>query len=103
MINSYKLKITKLAFEDMDQIFDYIAYELFNPVAAKDLLYEFEKAFKKICIFPLSFPNICNEYVKDKNLRKLAVKNYMVFYRIKGNEVQITRVLYGMRQYEILL
>ena len=88
---------------DMEQIFDYIAVELCNPTAAIGQINDFEKAFENVCTFPESCPYINNEYVKDKSLRKLIVNNYIAFYRIKDNEIQVIRVLYGMRNYEPFL
>lgn len=101
--NKYQLKIFPLAQLDMEQIFEYIAVELCNPAAAIGQINDFEKAFENVCAFPESCPYINNEYVKDKSLRKLIVNNYIAFYRIKGNDVQVVRVLYGMRNYETLL
>ena len=101
--NKYELKIFPLAQLDMEQIFDYIGVELCNPSAALKQINDFEKAFESICTFPESCPYIKNEYVKDKSLRKLVVNNYIAFYRFKSDEVQIVRVLYGMRNYESLL
>lgn len=101
--NKYQLKIFPMAQLDMEQIFDYIAVELCNPTAAIGQINDFEKAFDNICTFPESCPYINNEYVKEKSLRKLFVNNYIAFYRVRDNEIQIVRVLYGMRNYEALL
>lgn len=101
--NKYQLKIFPMARLDMEQIFDYIAVELCNPTAAIGQINDFEKAFENICTFPESCPYVNNEYVKDKSLRKLIVNNYIAFYRIKDNEIQVVRVLYGMRNYEPFL
>lgn len=101
--NKYQLKIFPMARLDMEQIFDYIAVELCNPTAAIGQINDFEKAFENVCTFPESCPYINNEYVKDKSLRKLIVNNYIAFYRIKDNEIQVLRVLYGMRNYEPFL
>ena len=101
--NKYQLKIFPLAQLDMKQIFDYIALELCNPTAAIGQINDFEKAFENVCAFPEICPYINNEYVKDKSLRKLIVNNYIAFYRVKDNEIQVVRVLYGMRNYETLL
>lgn len=87
----------------MEQIFNYIAVELCNPTAAIGQINDFEKAFDNICSFPESCPFINNEYVKDKSLRKLVVNNYIAFYRIRDKEIQVVRVLYGMRNYETFL
>ena len=101
--NKYQLKIYPLARLDMEQIFNYIAVELCNPTAAIGQINDFEKAFDNICSFPESYPFINNEYVKDKSLRKLVVNNYIAFYRIRDKEIQVVRVLYGMRNYETFL
>lgn len=101
--NKYQLKIYPLARLDMEQIFNYIAVELCNPTAAIGQINDFEKAFDNICSFPESCPFINNEYVKDKSLRKLVVNNYIAFYRIRDKEIEVVRVLYGMRNYETLL
>ena len=103
MENKFSLKIYPIAKSDLEGIFEYISNVLLNPIATINLINEFEKAFDKVCLFPNSCPFINNEYVKDKTLRKLMVKNYIAFYRVKENEVQIVRVLYGMSNYESLL
>lgn len=74
---------------DMEQIFDYIVVELCNPTAAIGQINDFEKAFDNVCTFPESCPCINNEYVKDKSLRKLIVNNYIAFYRVRDNEIQV--------------
>lgn len=101
--NKYQLKIFPMARLDMEQIFDYIAVELCNTTAAIGQINDFEKAFENVCTFPESCPYINNEYVKDKSLRKLIINNYIAFYRVKDNEIQVVRVLYGMRNYEPFL
>lgn len=102
-MNKCNLKIFPAAQSDMEQIFDYIAMELCSPSAAIGQIDDFEKAFEYICAFPESCPFVNNEYVKDKTLRKLIVNNYIAFYRIYNNEIQVIRVLYGMRNFENLL
>ena len=44
-----------------------------------------------------------NEYVRDKTLRKLVVNNYIVFYRATDSEIQVIRVIYGMRNFTDIL
>ena len=88
---------------DMEQIFNYIEFELCNLKATIKLINDFERAFDNICYFPESCPLINNEFVKDKTLRKMIINNYIAFYRVRNNEIQVVRVLYGMRNYEVLL
>lgn len=92
-----------MAQADLESIFSYISVELKNPTAAINQINDFEKAFENICSFPESCPFADNEYVKDKTLRKLIVNRYIAFFRIRGQEIQVIRVLYGMRNYQELL
>lgn len=47
-------------------------------------------------------PTVSNRYIKDRTLRNIVVKNYIVFYRavFDKREIQVVRVLYGMMDYE---
>lgn len=103
MERKFNLNIFPLAQKDMENIFKYIAVDLASPTAANNLIDDFENAFENICLFPESCPLIQNEYVKDKTLRKLVVNNYIVFYKVLDSEIQVVRVIYGMRNYEDLL
>ena len=103
MESNYYLRIYPRAQQDLDKIFKYIYVDLANPHAAFDLIKELRESCEMLRYFPESCPLVNNEYVKDKTLRKLLVKNYIVFYRIRGYEIQIVRVLYGMSNYQSLL
>lgn len=92
-----------MAQTDLEQIFRYISVDLCNPAAAAELIDDFQKAFDNICAFPESCPRTNNAYVKDASLRKSVVGNYIAFYKVAADEVQIVRVLYGMRNFEGLL
>lgn len=39
----------------------------------------------------------------ESEYRFLVVGNYLVFYRVKGNDVYVDRVFYGRRNYPELL
>ena len=102
-LNKLPLKIFPLAQADMRNIIEYISVELSNRKAAADLIDDFENAFDNIRLFPECCPRVDNEYVNDKSLRKLIVKNYIAFYRLKNNEIQVIRVLYGLQNYAEIL
>lgn len=103
MEKKHKLIVYSSAKEDMEQIIRYISEELCNPMAALKQIDDINSALDKVCLFPGCCPFTDNEYVKDKTIRKLIVNNYIVFYRVKGEEVHVVRVIYGMRNYATLL
>ncbi len=105
MENKYVLNIYPLAQIDFENIFKYISLTLCNPQAANDLIDEFMTALDLVCFNPQMCPLVRSKLIKDKSLRKLIVKNYIVFYRPSDDkkEIQVVRVLYGMMNYEKIL
>ena len=103
MENNFEVVIFPLAQADMEEIFNYISNNLKNKIAAGKLINDFKRTIEIIRLFPESFPLINNEYVNDKNIRKVSLKNYIIFYRIVNYEIQIIRVLHGLQIYEKLL
>ena len=46
---------------------------------------------------------IDDDIIKKLEVRKLIVDNYIVFYRIKNDNIQIVRIMYGRRNWINLL
>lgn len=42
------------------------------------------------------FAIIDDDFIKKFEIRKLIVDNYIVFYRIQNNNIQIARIMYGI-------
>ena len=85
--------------EDLDSIFDYVKDSLNSPKAACDLIDRFYEAIEYVRIFPFSCPLLKNEAVENKELRKLIVDNYIIYYipNEKEKKIEIVRVSYGRR------
>lgn len=88
---------------DLDDIWDYIVSELQNRSAAERVINRIIDAVDPLKNFaemgtPLSsIADIGIDY------RFLVSGNYMVFYRVQGNDVYIDRVLYGRSDYMSVL
>lgn len=100
MVQNHEIIIYPKAQQDLKDIFEYISIVLSNPSAANKLIKDISDSIKNLPSFLLSCPQVSNENLKDQTLRKLLIKKYIIFYRLKGNEIQIVRVLYGMSDYE---
>ncbi|MCD8045406.1 MAG: type II toxin-antitoxin system RelE/ParE family toxin [Clostridiales bacterium] len=103
--NKYALNIYPQAQADLEDIFRYISEELCNPDAAVALIDNMEEALDTVCLNPFMCPLVRSSLMKDKTLRKLIVKNYIIFYRPveQKREIQVVRVLYGMMDYEKII
>ena len=101
---TYKINYLPIARIDLIEIVDYISYNLKAPRAAINLIDEFNRAILRMKEFPYSC-KIYNSKSKmlENEYRVLKVKNYMVFYVIKGNEVEIHRIIYSKMDVDKML
>ena len=79
MEKKYKAIYLPLFYKDLDNITDYIKYQLKNEIAADNLVNKLEKEINKRAFSPNYYEEyISNRKRKDKYFR-LYVNNYTVF------------------------
>ena len=97
----HKVVYLPLAESDLLDALNYIAYTLDAPKAARDLLTEFDKTVNRIAEFPYA----CELYRTDRpmkdEIRKVTVKNYVLYYAVFQDHVEIRRFLHGRRDRSI--
>lgn len=99
---SFEVKITTQAQDDINNIFEYIAFTLKSPNAAIGQLNRLENGINGLNEMPERFRVYDREPWKSRNLRIMPVDNYLVFY-IPENDTKIVtviRVMYGGRDIE---
>ena len=100
-METYKIKIFPTAKQDLEEVIGYL--NTLSPDAASkyyDLLVEEIASLSKM---PERCPRPKDLALAAKGYRYLIVKNYLVFYVIIGDTVQIRRILYARRDYRALL
>ena len=95
----YKLIFSKNFKNDVKSSVNYIKNMLQAPMASERLKDEIKKAYKRIKQNPYMCPIVPNDYLASMGFRFTKVKNYMLFYVIDENEVNIIRFLYGHRDW----
>lgn len=102
---AYKLLISRDAHNDIDEITTYIAQVLKNPQAAGSFLDDVEKSYRNLLDNPRMYSYCADEGLQRKGYRKIAIKNYLILYRVDETEkiIFIVRVVYGARDYTKLL
>lgn len=101
----YAIKIAPKAFEDLDEIYSYISDELYNEVAADNLLENIATSIMRLKDFPFTCSFVMDEILKNKGYRKLIIQNYIAFYLVIEEEkkVVVMRILYGGQKYQDLI
>lgn len=98
-MQEYKIKITKYAFSSMEEISDYITYDLKSPKAAVNTLKTIWNEIKKLSTMPYRIPLVDEEPWHSQGIHRMLVKNYFVYFWIDevNRKVQVTDVIYAYR------
>jgi toxin ParE1/3/4 len=101
MESNYLIKYLPAAENDLTEIIEYVMLD--NPQAAESLLNTFDDAISILALYPNSGAIPKDSRLQTLNYRMLVVDNYLVFYVLTNNVVEIRRILHGKRKYDFLL
>ena len=82
MIKTYGVILTPFAQKNLRNIFYYIHYELKAEMAAKSVVESLKGAIDSLKCFPARHSLVELEPFKSKGLRKMTVKNYLIYFKI---------------------
>ena len=101
----YRLVITELAHEDLDNIVSYIAVQLDNSMAAASLLDEVERCYGFLKSNPLMYERCHDARLEKEGYRKVTINNYVLVYKVDetSKTVIIYRFFYGAQNYILLI
>jgi len=99
MPKNYKVKITRQAITQIEEIIHYISYELLASEAAISLLENMETIIDSLSSMPDRIAVIEEEPWHSEGVRKISVKNFLIYFWIdeENKKVQITAVIYKKR------
>lgn len=99
MKKQYKVKITKYALAQMEEIKNYIVEELHAPQAAYHLILEMKKKVASLSDMPERNQLVDSKKWRKKGIRRIIVKNFVMYYWIDETQqtVNITAVVYQKR------
>jgi addiction module RelE/StbE family toxin len=89
--------------QELNAIVDYITFILEAPQAASNLLDELERSINDLKIFPLAHRLYHPIRPIPTEYRVLTVKNYLVFYVVLGETIEIHRIIYKKRNLSQLI
>lgn len=102
-MEKYNIEYSEESKEDLVGIKKYIKYNLQEPETAKKLISKIRNEINNLKDNPRVYSIIDDDLIRKLEIRKLIIDNYIVFYRIKNNNIEIVRVMYGRRNWINLL
>ena len=98
----YNITYLPLANDDILAAVNYVAERLENPMAAEELLNELDQTVDRLARFPYAHELYHTNRPMQKEIRKVAVKGYVLYYSVDGNAVEIQRFIHGRKDREHL-
>ena len=99
----YELRILPLFEEDLNEIVDYITYRLRNPIAAENLVDAVEAAIYERLPNAESFEPFHSQRERRYPYYRIHVRNFIIFYVVIDNVMEVRRILYGKRDWKAKL
>ena len=96
-MKTYELKFLPLFENDLNEIIDYIAGTLGNPIAASAMVDEVEKAIHDRLQSAESFEQYELNDNHEHPYYKIHAKNYTIYYVVIGNVMEVRRIIYSRR------
>ncbi|MCD8353454.1 MAG: type II toxin-antitoxin system RelE/ParE family toxin [Clostridiales bacterium] len=93
----YKLRFLPLFEEDLNEIVDYIANRLKNPIAAEALVDDVQKAIQERLFCAESFEPYPSARERQYPYYRISVRNYTVFYVVIDDVMEVRRIIYSRR------
>ena len=101
MNNNFTLRYSVIFYEDFNKIISYINDELKNKIAANNLINVVEKEINNRLQNPLGYEKY---NTKAGNVYyRIYIKNYIVFYTVTDNVMEVRRITYSKRDLEKLI
>ena len=99
----YRIRYLPIAQKDLQDIILYALDNLKSPKAAMDFIDALDKSILRLKEYPYSCKLYQPQELLDSEYRFLPVKNYLVFYVVTENTVEIHRIVYAKMDLEKLI
>ena len=97
----FRLEATPLFGMELEQALNYIETQLSNPAAADKIQTDVETAVRERLSAPTSFEPVVSRVDREHPYYRIYVGNYIVFYCVIGNVMELRRFIYKGRNWKI--
>lgn len=101
-MKKYIVEISETAEKDLENIILYLRYNLAGDIIADKYKILFKQEFKNLENIAGSMPILNEELTGHKNIRKVNVRNYIVFYIVdeENSKVFVLRIGHAFMDWE---
>ena len=101
-MKKYVIEISETAKQDLENIISYLRYDLSEDIIADKYKILFKQELKKLEDIAGSMPILDEELTGHKSIRKINVRNYIIFYIIdeENNKAFVVRIGHAFMDWE---
>lgn len=103
MDEQYEVRYLRLFEKDLEEIVTYISDNLQNIVAAENFVHDVEVAIKNRSYMPLAFEPFRSHKARTNTYYVIRVRNFNIYYIVKGSVMEVHRIIYNRRQVDLWL
>ena len=93
----YKLRFLPLFEDDLNEAVDYIAIRLKSPIAAENLVDAVQVAIRERAACAEAFEQYHSARERQYPYYRIYIKNYIVFYVVIDDVMEVRRFIYNRR------
>ena len=98
-MSRYKVRYLQDALRDLEDMASYLQFQLSNPAYAAKLREKIVRSVTRLGAMPFMGSPLRARYPVETDLRFLVVEKYLIFYRVTGETVEVTRIINGRTDY----
>lgn len=91
----YRIRRTRQSNIDLYRQYNYIFFDLANPIAANNFINRILKSISKLEYLPYR-----GKKVSNSNIRYIYFKNYLILYTINNQNVEIQRIFHKRQNFK---
>lgn len=99
-MKNYKLRVLPLFERDLNEIIDYLIFQLNNYSAAIKLVNDVNNAILERLPFAESFEAYPSKKNRQLNYYRIYVRNYTIFYVVYNGIMEVRRIIYSKRNWK---
>ena len=105
MSDSYTVRYTPQALDDLRDIYSYLAFSRREPAIAQKLVVRLRKAARSLDTLPARHPIVDWEPWQSMGMHRFPVDNFLLFYLVDADRrtVTLVRIVYGGRDLQELV
>ena len=101
-MKKYKVIVSETANQDLENIISYLKYDLAGDIISDKYKLLFKQELKRLEDIAESMPILDENLTGHKNIRKINVRNYIIFYTIdeKYSQAFVIRIGHAFMDWE---